>query len=102
LFAARSEQPWVGDPAGAVQLAQGLLDAMTPAARAHYGDFDDEVAYLTRGGGVGGRGLDALAEALTGPCPGKAAIARQLFEDSNLHKLLGLLTPAAVPVPSIA
>jgi hypothetical protein len=86
----------------AVQLAQSLLDAMTPAARAHHGDFDDEVAYLTLEYGADGRGLDALAEALTGPCPRKAAMARQLFEDSNLDKLLGLLTSAAVPVPDVA
>ena len=81
LFAARREQTWVGDAAGAVQLAQSLIDAMTPAARAHHGDFDDEVAYLTFKYGVDGRGLDALAETLTGPCPRKAALARQLFED---------------------
>jgi len=65
-----------------------LLRVMTPAARAHYGCFDDEAAFLRLRHAIHAPGLHALAEALDHPAPQPRETAARLFEDSNLHKLL--------------
>lgn len=87
---------WPGDPATAIRAGEALIGVMTAAARAHYGDFADEAAYLQVRYGVDGDGLGALVAAATSTAGELAATAVQLFEDSNLHKLLiSLRTPRA-------
>ncbi|GAA3610252.1 hypothetical protein GCM10022223_28000 [Kineosporia mesophila] len=75
------DKQWDCDPAAAVRSAAELLGAMPPQAAAHYGDFTDEAAYL----GSKANGLKAVVAALESPDP---PIARMLFEDSNLFKLV--------------
>jgi hypothetical protein len=82
---------WPAQQPMALSMAGRLLDVMTPAARAHYGDFTDETAFLHLKHGIGGAqdSLAALLTALT--APSSAALAADLFEHSNLQKLLHLL-----------
>lgn len=75
---------------------------MTTTARAHYGDFADEAAYLQVRCGVDGGGLGALVAAATSASSELAATAAQLFEDSNLHKLLVSLCMPEAFGPSCA
>jgi hypothetical protein len=113
--AAGFERHWPTRPALALRHAGDVLDALTPAGRAHFGDFGDEATYLqlphgrpqpqeAQGpvgatsthdgddahddeGGACGAGFGVLvAAAAAGGQAGHLAV--RLFEDSNLHKLL--------------
>lgn len=97
---ARFKESWPADPVTAVRAAHRLLGHLTPPARAHYSRFDDEAAYLRLKLGIQSSGLHAVIAALTTQTA-KSQIAVQLFEDSNLHKLITHLTLRGAPVGAI-
>jgi hypothetical protein len=98
LFTAGHLPPVVGDLATedrsgrltAPQAGELLLAAMTQTARAHYADFTDEAAYLRHVHAVPGRGLEAIKAALAADDDSARQTAIELWEDSNLDKLLHL------------
>lgn len=87
------ERSWTSAPIDALRHARRLLRSMTAAACAHYGDFGDEAAYLRLRFGMAGEGLDALVQAIAARTGEASVMGGQLFEDSNLHKLLLLIGP---------
>lgn len=95
-LATHFERSWASDPVSALQSAEALVECMTPAAQAHYDQFDDEAAYLKLKFSVRNTGLRALAEAFVSRGE-RRTTAIQLFEDSNLHKLLIRLATRVEP-----
>ena len=91
---------WSGTAGTDLQLGQMLTGWMTSSARGHLANFADEIAYLRHRfphlSGTGPRAdLDALlatAEAAAVADPAVRSLAGQLFCDSNLHKLVTLMT----------
>jgi hypothetical protein len=91
---------WSGAASTELQLAQMLAGWMTSSARRHFADFADEIAYLCDRfphlSETNPRDdfdvLLAAAEAGAVVDPSVCSLAGQLFRDSNLHKLVSLMT----------
>jgi hypothetical protein len=88
----RFAQIWPTEPDHGMLQARQLLDTFSPAARIHYSTFDDEIAFLATHQHIRSAGFDALSEALTQSHGAARRRAINLFEDSNLHKLMTWLS----------
>lgn len=94
---------WAGSGSVDMQLSRALTAWMTSSARAHLGDFADEIAYLRYCSShpladCPGSDLDALlaaADAGSVTDPAMRTLAEQLFRDSNLDKIVSLMTDPA-------